>query len=140
MRFVHHEIAEIVRDKLNLKEDKETKSWIEEYNKLKYTEKTDFILYMEKSQSLYIRYCMQHLINPISLLGLGSFYFKKARKDYYDIKKENPDLSDDEIVQLVKDNYWKRIKTSKEINEKNKTVKNNTKRRKSKEIVLSIKK
>lgn len=140
MFLYYHTIAERVRDNIKFKEDKETKDWLEEYNKLKYTEKTDLMVYMEKSQAVYIRDSMRKLVNPIHLLGLGSFYYKKARKDYYDIKEANPELSNDEVAELVKQKYWDRVQKSKSIRSKTKTVKTGKKHKKSKALILSIKK
>lgn len=137
---IHLKIAEEVRDNIDFRDDKTTRAWINEYDKFNLTEKIDFFRYMEKSQGIYIRYAMKEIMNPISLLGLGSFYYKQSRKDFYDIREQNPKLSDEEVVEKVKTNYWNRIQKKETIESKSIVVKKGNISKKSKELVLSIKK
>ncbi|KAF5080390.1 hypothetical protein DSECCO2_120320 [anaerobic digester metagenome] len=84
----------------------DSKTWINEFNKYTDYEKEEILSYLEKFQGTYIRYAMANFINPIQLPNLGQFYYKEARKEFYDIKNANPDMPIEQVVAKVKENYW----------------------------------
>ena len=142
MKPLHLTISEDVRDNIELISNKETELWINEYNKFNLTEKLEFIRHIEKMQALYIRYAMENLITPITLTGLGSFFYKAARREFYDIKENNPDLSNDEIVSKVRENYHKRIVSTltKSVDKPKANVKTEPKYKKINTISIKLKK
>lgn len=80
--------------------------WIEEFNKYTDYEKEEILSYIERFQGIYIRYAMSNFVNPINLPNLGRFYYKEARKDFYELRENNPDMPLEEVIEKVKSKYW----------------------------------
>jgi hypothetical protein len=102
-------IAEETRDNIKFPKDKKFSNWLAEFSKFNLTEQIEFFQHMERSQALYVRECMRVEQKVISLPKLGAFSFKQARKDYLDLKNNNPDMNLEDIVKTVKDRYRERL-------------------------------
>lgn len=105
---VNSDIITKAKQKLKLREYPNNKEWVEKFNSLVDSKQEYIIEYFDRMQSLYIRDSMEDCVNPIYLLNLGIFYYKQARKDFYDLKAEYPDLSLEEIIKIVKRKYIER--------------------------------
>lgn len=130
MAISSKEIIERAAKRVKLREDKDSKDWIEEYNKLSISSRITLFEGLNKVQAIFIKDMMGKLENPIQIGNLGSFYYKQAKKDWYDIREENPNKPVADVIDEVKDRYHKRIEHKKRLK---KLVKN-------KMIVLPIKK
>lgn len=96
-------------EKLKLRIYDHTEDWVNKYNELSDSQKEHLISYFNKAQADYIKDCMTEVRKPIPLVNLGTFWYKDARKDFYDIKAEYPDMSIQEIITEVKQRYWNRV-------------------------------
>lgn len=89
----------------------EDKEWIKMFNDIPLIIRREIIKLLEKEQSLSIIKGMHYLNDNIEVPFLGKFSIKEARKDFINLKRENPDLPIEEVAKLVKENY--RIKNLK---------------------------
>lgn len=88
---------------LRFRGDRDIQKWVKAFNELNDDKKFDIIRHMEKEQARFIRYSMEHMHRPINLYKIGSFYYKNNRVRFYELKKENPSKSIDEIVDMLKE-------------------------------------
>lgn len=100
-------------ENIEVPDKKDLKAWFENFKELSIYDQQKVVTELNKSQSIYIRDHMANMKNPIPLYILGKFYYKESRKEFYDIRKENPDMSLEEVINLVKERYWERYKKRK---------------------------
>ncbi len=94
---------------------KKTKQWFEEFKKMSLCDQKRVITELNKSQSIYIKDYMAKMESPIPLHILGKFYYKESRKEFYDIRQQHPDMPLDDVIKLVKERYWERIKKKRKV-------------------------
>lgn len=101
-------IIERAYNNLDFRVDKETEEWVKIYTEnLTPRLQKKMLHHIHRVQSTYIKQGMASMSRNIRIAGLGLFYYKKARKAFYDIKKENPDMELPEVVQRTKEAYNK---------------------------------
>lgn len=119
-------VCEEVRDNIEFRAyTKADNEWIEEYNSLNVSDKIDYIRYLLYYQFEHISKRIENLDNPIAIPKLGTLYFKESRLLYKRLVKENPELSEEEIVSMVKQEYWNSITEKVETKEKAKIISKN---------------
>lgn len=96
-------------DNIEVPKDKRIKEWFEEFNKLPREKRFIIMSDLNKIQSIYVSDGMAEMECPIHIFNLGSFYYKEARKDFYDIKEKYPDMPLEERIDKVKELYSKRF-------------------------------
>lgn len=108
-------------ENIEIPDSPDLKKWFKEFEEMSSFDKTRIITELNKSQSVYVKDSMSKLKNPIPLYILGKFYYKESRKQFYDIKEANPDMSLSEILNKLKEEHKKRytrrnkLKKSKDI-------------------------
>jgi hypothetical protein len=88
-------------------------NWINEFRGLNSDDKKIIIREIIKQQTTSVIKGMHSKDDNIELLGLGRFIIKPMRKTYYDIRRDNPNLSNNEVVDLVKKKYLERKNNAK---------------------------
>jgi len=106
---------------IKIPEKKDIKDWFKQFKELNKTRQNQIIAELNKSQSIYIRDYMGKMENPIPLYILGKFYFKRSRKEFYEIRKQNPNMPLEEVIAIVKQKYWDRYIKRKKLR-KNKDI------------------
>jgi hypothetical protein len=97
-------------DNLKFRDIAESIDFNKKFNKLNRRDKQYYIQFFEKAQAIFIKDSMRQLINPINIIKLGKFEYKKSRLRYYQLKEENPNLTIDEIKIILKKEFLENLK------------------------------
>lgn len=116
MGLLNKDILNNTKDNLFNENSKSLDSdWVKQFNSLSETDKLSLVEDFNNIQAQYIKDSMKALKKPISLHTIGSFVYKASRKDFYDLKDNNPNMKLDEIIDTVKTRYYDRYTKKKNI-------------------------
>ena len=106
----------------NIPEHPALKKWFSDFKELSEVDQTRIMTELNKAQSVYVKDKMGEMKNPIPLYYLGKFYYKESRKEFYEIRDANPNMPLSDVINKVKEEYYKRYIKKKD-NKKSKDIK-----------------